>query len=106
MADDNNIEFSDDSVSKAQDIKNAMKEIARETGMANKEMQKNGEMITFVSSMYSKITSSASKVSELQASAAKSTKATAKAVKEQEANQNRVKDLNIEINKLYKRAKT
>ena len=43
MADDNNIEFSDDSVSKAQDIKNAMKEIARETGMANKEMQKNGE---------------------------------------------------------------
>lgn len=106
MADEENLNIEEQNVSKAQDIKNAMKEIVRETNNANKELQKNGEMLSVVGGLYGQISRSASKVSKIQSEAAKSSKATADAVKEQENNQNKVRDLNIEINKLYSRAKT
>lgn len=104
MADEQDINFSDENVSNAQDIANAFVEIQSATRNANKALKEQGQMLVDYGGLYSGIKTSANKVAEIQKKASKSTKATKEALAEQSKNQTKVKKLNIEIEKLYARA--
>ena len=104
MADEKDINFSDENVSKANDLANAFVEITSATRNANKALKEQGQMLVDYGGLYGGIKASANAVAAIQAKAASSTKATKSALAEQAKNQTKVKSLNIEIEKLYKSA--